>query len=122
MNVNKRASRRSLRSDLGRVDAHVTKASEYKELPALTDQMLARAIINKGGRPRSANPPQGNFSASTRRRNRVMESDRAWLADTHGATFEQGATAKLAPSPMDLMWISGLTPPSTSKTIFNGNP
>jgi uncharacterized protein (DUF4415 family) len=56
MNVNKRASRRSLKSDLARVDAHVTKASEYKQLPELTDQMLARTIINKGGRPRSANP------------------------------------------------------------------
>lgn len=56
MNVNKRASRRSLKSDLTRVDAHGIGAREYKELPELTDQMLARATINKGGRPRSANP------------------------------------------------------------------
>jgi uncharacterized protein (DUF4415 family) len=41
-----------------RVDAHVIKASEYKELPELTDEMLARAVVNKGGRPRSANPRQ----------------------------------------------------------------
>jgi len=56
MNVNKRASRRSLKSDLARVDAHLIKAGEYKELPELTEQMLARATTNKGGRPRSANP------------------------------------------------------------------
>ena len=53
MNANKRASRRSLKSDLARVDAHVVKRREYKELP---EQMLARATVNKGGRPRSANP------------------------------------------------------------------
>ena len=41
-----------------RVDAHVIKPSEYKELPELTDEMLARAVVNKGGRPRSPNPRQ----------------------------------------------------------------
>lgn len=38
-----------------RVDDHVIKPSEYKELPELTDEMLARAVVNKGGRPRSPN-------------------------------------------------------------------
>ena len=56
MNANKLASRRSLQSDLARVDAHVVKAAEYRELPALTDDMLARAKVNKGGRPHSPNP------------------------------------------------------------------
>jgi uncharacterized protein (DUF4415 family) len=56
MIVKKRASRRSLRSNLARVDAHVIKRSEYDELPELTDEMLNRATINKGGRPLSANP------------------------------------------------------------------
>jgi len=56
MNANKAASRRSLKSDLARVDAHVIKAREYDELPELTEQMLTRAKINKGGRPVSANP------------------------------------------------------------------
>lgn len=56
--MNKPASRRTLGSDLKRVDAHVVKRSEYKDLPALTDDMLARAVVNKGGRPRSANPRQ----------------------------------------------------------------
>jgi uncharacterized protein (DUF4415 family) len=56
MTVNKRASRRSLKSDLARVDAHVIKAAEYKELPELTEKMLSRATVKKGGRPRSPNP------------------------------------------------------------------
>lgn len=56
MNVKKTASRRALKSDLARVDAHKVKASEYEEIPELTDEMLARARINKGGRPVSPNP------------------------------------------------------------------
>ena len=56
MNVNKAASRRSLKSDLARVDAHVVKSKEYHELPELTKEMLARAKINRGGRPVSTNP------------------------------------------------------------------
>ena len=56
MTVKKRASRRSLGSDLRRVDAHVVQRQEYDELPELTDDMLARGKVNKGGRPRSANP------------------------------------------------------------------
>lgn len=58
MTVSKPASRRSLGSDLARVDRHVIKPSEYKELPELTDEMLARAVVKKGGRPRAANPRQ----------------------------------------------------------------
>ena len=56
MNANKPASRRSLKSDLARVDAHAVRPEEYKELPELTEEMLARAKINKGGRPLSLNP------------------------------------------------------------------
>jgi uncharacterized protein (DUF4415 family) len=56
MNANKRALRHSLKSDLTRVDAHVVRSEEYEELPELTDDMLTRAKINKGGRPVSPNP------------------------------------------------------------------
>jgi uncharacterized protein (DUF4415 family) len=56
MNARKRASPRSLKSDLARVDAHSVKPEEYKELPELTAKMLARAKINRGGRPLSPNP------------------------------------------------------------------
>ena len=58
MSVKKPASRRTSSSDMARVDAHVIKASEYKELPELTEEMLKRATVKKGGRPRSANPRQ----------------------------------------------------------------
>jgi uncharacterized protein (DUF4415 family) len=45
-----------LGSDLARVAAHVIQPEEYEELPELTDDMLARGKVNKGGRPRSENP------------------------------------------------------------------
>ena len=56
MKERKRVSRRSLKSDLARVDAHRVTPEEYRELPELTEEMLARARINKGGRPVSLNP------------------------------------------------------------------
>jgi uncharacterized protein (DUF4415 family) len=56
MTANKPGSRRTLKSDLARVDAHAVRPSEYKELPELDDEMLARAKVKKGGRPRAANP------------------------------------------------------------------
>lgn len=56
MNVRKPASARTLKSDLARVDRHTLKASEYDELPELTDAMLAGGVIKRGGRPVAANP------------------------------------------------------------------
>lgn len=56
MNANKAASRHSLKSDLAQVDAHALKQEEYDDLPELTEEMLARAKVNKGGRPLSLNP------------------------------------------------------------------
>ena len=56
--MSKPTSRRTLGSNLARVDAHRIRRSEYKELPELTDEMLSRAVVNKGGRPRSPNPRQ----------------------------------------------------------------
>ena len=56
MPVKKRVSRRSLKSDLARVDAHIVKPAEYRELPQLTDEMMARAAVKRGGRPVSKNP------------------------------------------------------------------
>jgi uncharacterized protein (DUF4415 family) len=56
MTVKKRSSRRTLKSDLAKVDAHVIRSREYKELPELTERGLSRAVVNKGGRPRSTNP------------------------------------------------------------------
>ena len=58
MTVSKLASRHTLKSDLARVDAHRIKPAEYRDLPELSDEMLARAVVKKGGRPRSVNPRQ----------------------------------------------------------------
>jgi len=56
MTARKRASAPSLGSDLKRVDRHVIQPAEYDELPELTDDVFARGVVNKGGRPRAANP------------------------------------------------------------------
>jgi uncharacterized protein (DUF4415 family) len=56
MSANKPVSARTLKSDLKRVDAHKTKASEYQELPQLTDAMLERGTVKRAGRPVSTNP------------------------------------------------------------------
>jgi uncharacterized protein (DUF4415 family) len=51
MSAKKRASRRSLGSDLKRVDAHVTQRDEFVDAPELTEEMIRRAVIKKRGRP-----------------------------------------------------------------------
>ena len=56
--MSKPASHRTLRSDLRRVDAHVIKPEEYDDLPEVTDEMFARTVFKKAGRPRSVNPKQ----------------------------------------------------------------
>ena len=56
MTASKSVSRRSLGSDLARVAKHVIQPEEYEELPELTDDMLARGKVNRGGRPRSEDP------------------------------------------------------------------
>jgi uncharacterized protein (DUF4415 family) len=58
MVAKKGASRRSLKSDLKRVDAHVIDPREYVELPEATPEFVARATVKKGGRPVSKNPRQ----------------------------------------------------------------
>lgn len=56
MNANKPVSARTLKSDLKRVDAHKVKASEYKELPELSDAMLKRGTVKRAGRPVATDP------------------------------------------------------------------
>ena len=43
-------------SDMARVDAHDIQPHEYDEIPELTDEMMRRAVLKKGGRPISKNP------------------------------------------------------------------
>jgi len=56
MTARKGASRRISKSDLAKIDAHVIQPDEYEELPELTEEMLPRAVVKKGGRPVSSNP------------------------------------------------------------------
>ena len=45
-------SRRAIRSDLKKVDAHVIKPDEYDDAPELTDAQIAAATVTVGIRPR----------------------------------------------------------------------
>jgi uncharacterized protein (DUF4415 family) len=45
-----------LKSDLKRVDAHKVKRGEYKDLPELSDAMLARGTFKRAGRPLATDP------------------------------------------------------------------
>ena len=56
MPVRKDASQRSLGSNLDKVDTHRIQQREYADLPELTEEMVQRGAINRGGRPPSANP------------------------------------------------------------------
>jgi uncharacterized protein (DUF4415 family) len=56
MTASRRSSPGSLGSDLAKVATHVIQPEEYEELPELTEDMLARGKVNKGGRPVSLNP------------------------------------------------------------------
>lgn len=74
MKVNKPVLRRSLTSDLEQIDAHHIASHEYEKLPELTEDMLARAKLKKGGRPLSASPRK---SISLRLSPEVIERWRA---------------------------------------------
>lgn len=56
MTASGKKSHRTLGSDLARVDAHVTSAREYDELPDLTDAALRRGVRKRGGRPLAEDP------------------------------------------------------------------
>lgn len=56
MSARKNASARTWKSDLKRVDAHVIRPHEYKELPEITDEMLSRGVVKRAGRPLATDP------------------------------------------------------------------
>ena len=56
MSAKKHALPRSLTSDMARVDAHALTQDDYDELPEINEEMLARATVNRGGRPIATNP------------------------------------------------------------------
>ena len=56
MNAKNPVSRRPLGSDLARVDAHEIQPAEYNEIPELTEESLAIAVIKKTSGPAVAGP------------------------------------------------------------------
>lgn len=45
------ASKRSIKSDLKKVDAYKLKPSDYDDAPELTAEQLAKAVVRRRGRP-----------------------------------------------------------------------
>lgn len=56
MRANKPVSVRSLGSDLEKVDRHRITKEEYEEIPELTDEMFARGVHMRAGRPVAGDP------------------------------------------------------------------
>ncbi len=56
MNAKNPVSRRPLGSDLAHVDAHEIQPAEYEEIPELTEESLATAVIKKPSGPAVAGP------------------------------------------------------------------
>ena len=62
MNMKNYGSRQPLGSDIARVDAHEIQPEEYEEIPELTEEMLAIAVINNP--VRSMPPPVADRTQS----------------------------------------------------------
>ena len=101
MTANKPLSRRSLMSDLARVDAHAVQAEEYEDIPELTEEMLTRAKVSKGRRPASPNPRK---LVSLRLPVDVIEQWKATLANANGRAAEQVSVRYPAVSKSDRDW------------------
>jgi len=56
MSVKEKKSYPIFKSDFARIDAHIITNEEYGELPELNDEVLARGIVKKVGRPIAQNP------------------------------------------------------------------
>ena len=46
-------------SDLGRADAYENTAADYDEVPEVTEEQFAGAVVHVGGVPKIGRPPQG---------------------------------------------------------------
>lgn len=44
-------SKRSIKSDLKKVDAYRLKSSDYGDAPELTDEQIAQTVVKRRGRP-----------------------------------------------------------------------
>lgn len=96
MTANKVASRRTLKSDLARVDAQVIRSDEYDDAPELTDAMSARGVFKHAGRPVAGDPrhqvtirlPASVFAAGEIAERSGKPAWRAFLRQTHRARHQ----------------------------------
>jgi uncharacterized protein (DUF4415 family) len=56
MNANRKKSHQPFKTDWAKFDAHVIQPEEYEEIPELTNEDIARAVIKRAGRPICTNP------------------------------------------------------------------
>ncbi len=70
-----------IKSDLARVDAHVTTSQEYEEIPEITDEMVARTKFCVGGQavppPLHPSPENNKTAVSIRLSSAVLAHFRA---------------------------------------------
>ncbi len=53
------ANRRSIGSDLAKVDAYRNTSADYEDIPEITDEDFARATPHDNGKPLRGRPPIG---------------------------------------------------------------
>ena len=83
MNVNKTF----LKSDLGKIDAHIISQQEYDEIPELSDADLEGAQFKVGGEPVSQAAGRAAFSAAMKKQkiNITLDPDvLAWFKQQAG--------------------------------------
>ena len=84
MTVNKPASRRTLKSDLSRVDAHIIQPNEYQELPGAHERD-ARSCQSQERWPSEVfEPAKTDITSAARGHYRTLEGDRPGLEDPYG--------------------------------------
>lgn len=54
------ANKRSIGSNLAKVDAYQNTAADYEESPEITDEEFARAVPHRNGDPIMGRPPLGD--------------------------------------------------------------
>ena len=88
-------NRRTIGSDLGKVDSHEMGPKDFAEVPELTDDWFARAQPHEGGkpvqrgRPRIENPKQAvNLRLSQRVLGRFRQSGPGWQTRINAALEE----------------------------------
>ena len=81
------ANKTSIKSDLGKIDAHVISPQEYNEIPELTDADLTRVQFKLGGKLVSEAEGRAAFSVAMKKQkiNLTLDPDvLAWFKQQAG--------------------------------------